>query len=57
MNSPLDAYITEGNVELYLSKVYQSLSGEERDLLLRLVADEEGRMGNSREHRDNGSAA
>ncbi len=54
MTNPLNAFVTEGNVEVYLSRAYQSLNAEERDLLLRLVADEESRMGNSREHRDNG---
>lgn len=34
----------------YPSLVYQRLSGQERDLPLRLVADEGSRMGNSREH-------
>jgi hypothetical protein len=50
----LNAFVTESNVELYLSKAYQSRSAEERDKLLRLVADEEARMGERREHRDNG---
>jgi alpha-ketoglutarate-dependent taurine dioxygenase len=54
MNTPLNAFVTETNVELYLSKAYQALNVEERDLLLRLVATEEALMGKSREHMDNG---
>src|SRR5512143_3373834 len=39
----LNAVIIESNVELYLSKAYRSLGAEERDRLLRIVANEEAR--------------
>lgn len=54
MNTSVNTFVTESNVEMYLSKAYQCLDAAERDLLLRLVVEEEGRMGNSREHMENG---
>ena len=54
MNNPVDVFVTESNVDMYLSKAYLSLDAAERDLLLRLVADEESRMGSNRVHMENG---
>lgn len=54
MNSPTNVFVTENNVELYLSKAYECFDSEMRDLLLRLVVEEETRMGARREHVDNG---
>jgi len=50
MNTPTNVFVTENNVEMYLSKAYKSLDRDQRDLLLRLVSEEEARMGHSREH-------
>ncbi|MBV8187506.1 MAG: hypothetical protein JOY64_27915 [Alphaproteobacteria bacterium] len=46
--------MTEGNMEIYLSKLHTTWSADERDNLLRLVAAEEARMGHQREHLENG---
>lgn len=54
MNTPTNVFVTESNVDIYLSKAYESMDAVERDLLLRLVAEEESRMGASREHMENG---
>jgi hypothetical protein len=54
MNSPMNVFVTEGNVEIYLSKAYTSGNAVERDRLLRLLRDEEDRMGAAREHLQNG---
>lgn len=54
MNNPVNVFVTESNVDIYLSKAYGCRDAKERDLLLRLVIDEESRMGASREHMDNG---
>lgn len=53
MNTPTNVFVTENNVEMYLSKAYECLDRSQRDLLLRLVAEEEARMGQSREHAEN----
>lgn len=50
MNNPRNVFITESNVELYLSKAYECLDPKERDVLLRLILEEERRMGHRREH-------
>lgn len=52
--TPLDVFVTEGNVDIYLSRLYLTWDPVERDNLLRLVATEESRMGRSREHLENG---
>lgn len=54
MNNPVNVFVTESNVEMYLSKAYECLDSERRDMLLRLLAEEESRMGTSREHVENG---
>lgn len=53
MNNPVNVFVTESNVDIYLTKAYACWDAKERDLLLRLVADEEARMGASREHMEN----
>jgi phosphatidylinositol kinase/protein kinase (PI-3 family) len=50
--TPMNVFVTEGNVEIYLSKLHNSLDQAERDTLLRLVAQEESLMGWHREHLD-----
>ncbi|MBS0523749.1 MAG: hypothetical protein JSS04_08945 [Proteobacteria bacterium] len=55
MNSPVDVFVTESNVEMYLSRAYECLDARQRDLLLRLLVQEEDRMGSSREHLENGA--
>ena len=52
--SPMDVFVTEGNVDIYLSKLHTTWNVRERDTLLRLVCQEEARMGLSREHLENG---
>jgi hypothetical protein len=52
--TPLHVFAAEGNVEIYLSKLYGTLHPSERDNLLRLLANEEASMGTSREHVENG---
>ena len=52
--SPMDVFVAEGNVEIYLSRLHATWRPEVRDALLRLVCDEEARMGHSREHLENG---
>jgi hypothetical protein len=54
MNNPTNVFVTESNVELYLSKAYAAKDAAERDILLRLLVQEERRMGSSREHVENG---
>lgn len=54
MSNDMNLFVTESNVDIYLSKAYQSLDDEERNTLLRLVIDEEDRMGSRREHLENG---
>jgi hypothetical protein len=54
MTSPMNVFLTEGNVEIYLSRLHTTWSTEERDRLLRLLVQEESRMGSSREHVENG---
>ncbi len=54
MNNPLNVFTTESNVEMYLSKAYGCWDSKQRDILLRLLVEEESRMGSSREHMENG---
>lgn len=54
MNTAVNAFVTESNVALYLSKAYTCLDARQRDTLLRLLVEDEGRMGSSREHMENG---
>jgi hypothetical protein len=43
MNSPVDVFVAESNVEMYLSRAYECLDGRSRDKLLRLLVEEESR--------------
>ncbi len=54
MSNPVNVFVTESNVDMYLSRTYDCLDGHQRDVLLRLLVEEESRMGNSREHMQNG---
>ena len=54
MSMPLNVFVAEGNVEIYLAKLYKTWNPEERDVLLRLLAIEESQMGVAREHKENG---
>jgi len=51
--TPLNVFVTEGNVEIYLSKLYTTYEPGARQGLLRLISEEEGRMGARREHLEN----
>lgn len=50
----LNVFVTESNVEIYLTGLYKTLSPAERDNLLRLLVKEEAAMGTAREHVENG---
>ena len=52
--SPMEVFVTEGNVEIYLSRLHRTWNACDRDMLLRLLCQEEARMGFSREHLENG---
>ena len=52
--TPLDHFVTEGNVEIFLSKLRVTVDPAERDSILRLLIVEEDRMGRTAEHLDNG---
>jgi hypothetical protein len=54
MSSLVSVFVAEGNVEVYLSKLLSTFNQEEREALLRLLADEQTRMGPSPEHVENG---
>lgn len=54
MTSPMKVFLTEGNVEIYLSRLHTTWNPEDRDKLLRLLVREESSMGASREHLENG---
>ena len=54
MNDHTNVFITESNVDLVLSKGYEAMEPRQRDTLLRLVIEEEARMGSRREHVENG---
>ncbi len=54
MSTPMNVFVTETNVEIYLSRLHETWDAETRDTLLRLLAQEESQMGNSREHFENG---
>lgn len=53
MNDSMNVFVTESNVDQYLSKAYSALDREERDVLLRLMVEEQGRMGGRLEHVEN----
>lgn len=50
--TPLDHFVTESNVEIYLLKLRVTVDPAERDTLLRLLIVEEDRMGRTSEHLD-----
>jgi len=52
MTLPMSVFLTEGNVEIYLSRLHTTWDPEERDKLLRLLV--QAQMGASREHLENG---
>src|SRR5262245_43481327 len=54
MTTPMNVFVAEGNVEVYLSRLRRTPNAEKRDNLLRLIREEESRMGQSREHFENG---
>lgn len=54
VTSPMSVFLTEGNVEIYLSRLHAAWSPEEREKLLRLLVREESQIGSSREHLENG---
>ena len=51
---PMDVFVTEGNVEIYLSRLHTTWNALGRDKLRRLVCEDQARMGFSREHIENG---
>lgn len=50
----ISIFLTEGNVEIYLSQLHKTWDREDRDKLLRLLVREEDQMGSAREHLENG---
>jgi hypothetical protein len=52
--APMNVFVAEGNVEIYLSKLHTTLNPIDRDNLLRLLAKEQETMGMSRKHVENG---
>ena len=52
--TPLDVFVTEHNIDIYLSKLQNALNPNDRDVFLRLLAKELANMGTSREHLENG---
>jgi hypothetical protein len=52
--TPLNVFVTESNVEIYLSTLHVAWDAASEDNLLRLVAKEKACMGLSREHLENG---
>src|SRR5262245_51148942 len=54
MGSAASVFVAEGNVEVYLSKLHNTFDVEERETLLRLLADEQIQMSSNREHVENG---
>ncbi len=54
MSTPMNDFLTEGNVEIYLSRLHNAWDVGARDVLLRLLVEEDGRMGQSRVHFENG---
>ena len=54
MSSSLNVFVTERNVEIFLSKLHHSFDGAKRDAFLRLLVAEESRMGAARQHVENG---
>lgn len=51
--SPMDVFIAEGNLEIYLSHLHASWNPEQRESLLRLLAEQLGQMAFAREHLEN----
>jgi hypothetical protein len=51
---PMEAFVTEGNVEIFLSRLHTTWNACDRDMLLRLLCQEQARMGFSRGHLKNG---
>lgn len=54
MDDATNVFVIESNVDIYLSKAFVSHDLQERDTLLRLLVEEESRMGSRREHLENG---
>ena len=51
---PMKAFVTEGNVEIFLSRLNTTWNACDRDMLLRLLCQEQARMGFSHGHLENG---
>ncbi len=54
MSTPVNTFITEGNVEIYLSRLRVTWNSEARDVLVRLLAEELSKMDENRVHFENG---
>jgi hypothetical protein len=54
LTTPLNSFVTEHNVDIYLSKLRATFNATERDSLLRLLIAEEDRMARTSEHLENG---
>jgi hypothetical protein len=50
MASSMDVFLTESNVDIYLSRLDSTLEGEQRARLIQLLVYEESKMGFHREH-------
>ena len=54
MDDSTNVFVTERNVDIYLSRAFETNDLQERDTLLRLLVEEQSRMGARREHLENG---
>ena len=52
--TPMNVFVTEGNVDIYLSQLHETWNPEDRGKLLQLLIREEAQMGTSREHLEHG---
>lgn len=52
--APLNIFVTEGNAEIYLSKLRATFSSGMRDELLRLLSNEQSQMTSTLTHLQNG---
>ena len=54
MSTAMNVFLTEGNIEIYLTRLYTTWEIQDRDVLIRLLVAELNQMGESREHFENG---
>ena len=54
MDDSTNVFVTERNIDIYLSRAFETNDLQERDTVLRLLVEEQSRMGARREHLENG---